>query len=385
MSARVQRGTHRRSCRTCGWKGTYSTAAKADYSKSQHSCARWQEKARTAENGRRILAERARIDRTPKPCHHKKTTHQHGTHACYVLDTCRCIPCSKANSDYESDRNKRNAYGRSNYVDAKASRDHIRSLMNQGMGLKRIVAVSDISQGLLSKLLYGKKKPDGTQTPTKRVRRDTEQRILAISLDLADGAVVDGTAAVERLRSLVALGWSMSKIARRLGFDPAGFTPIIHGRRDLTFATFQAANALFGELSMTLPPRTTHRDKIAYSRARNYAAAAGWVPPLDLEDLADDVDLEQHEETDGPLVDEAAVWRAVNGDRDVTLTIADRREVVRILHARELSDGQIAEQTGMASRNVLRIRQELSLPTNSTGIRWADYGEKPRQRERQPA
>jgi ParB/RepB/Spo0J family partition protein len=41
--------TASRWCRTCGWKGTYSSVAKADYAKRRHSCARNLEKARRAE------------------------------------------------------------------------------------------------------------------------------------------------------------------------------------------------------------------------------------------------------------------------------------------------------------------------------------------------
>lgn len=38
MSARVKRGAFRRTCRTCGWTGVYSTATRGDYAKRRHSC-----------------------------------------------------------------------------------------------------------------------------------------------------------------------------------------------------------------------------------------------------------------------------------------------------------------------------------------------------------
>lgn len=315
MSAQVKRGTYRRSCRTCGWSGEYSTAGRGDYAKKRHDCAR------------------------------------------------------------------QKAYGRwDNLVDAGPARAHVRSLMNQGMGLKRIVAVSDISQGLLWKLVYGKRRPDGSRTPSKRIRKDTEARILAIELDLAAGAVLDGTETITRLRSLVAIGWSMSKLCARLGIDNGNFTPIIHGRRRLTVATVKTADALFEELSMTLPPRESHRDKIAYSRAINYAARQGWVAPLDLEDLADHDDRSLLElVAAGPVIDEAAVWRAVNGDRAVDLTAADRHQVVRVLHGRGLTDRQVGELTGF--KDPATMRKRLGLPTNrGDRIDWSEYGERPHRR-----
>ena len=159
--------------------------------------------------GAREAAPRVHSDRTPKPCAHKEAQHAHGTYACYVLDFCRCHPCAKANRDYEAERVRQQAYGRwDNYVDAHPAREHIRTLTDQGMGLKRIVAVSDISQGLLWKLVYGKRRTDGTRTPSKRVRKDTLERILAIELDLAAGAAVESTGTARRIQALVALGWS---------------------------------------------------------------------------------------------------------------------------------------------------------------------------------
>jgi DNA-directed RNA polymerase specialized sigma24 family protein len=124
---------------------------------------------------------------------------------------------------------------------------------------------------------------------------------------------------------------------------------------------------------MTLPPEIEHRDKIAASRARRYAANAGWLPPLALDDLGEDVadDIDQIEH------DEAAVWRSTNGDRGVHLTPADRREVIQRLHARGLSDRQISDLTGI--KDPTTARKRLGLPVNRAGIDWSEYGEGPRQ------
>jgi ParB family chromosome partitioning protein len=63
-------------------------------------------------------------------------------------------------------------------------------------------------------------------------------------------------------------------------------------------------------------------------------------------------------------VDEVAVQRRIAGDHSVRLNIAEKREAIRILHNRGLSDGQIASTIGHTARQVLRIRQELDLPAN---------------------
>lgn len=65
-----------------------------------------------------------------------------------------------------------------------------------------------------------------------------------------------------------------------------------------------------------------------------------------------------------PAIDEAAVVRAVDGDKSVTLTPKERREAIRRLHGRRLSDGQIAEVLGCSSKTVERARAALELAAN---------------------
>ncbi|WP_293783578.1 hypothetical protein [uncultured Aeromicrobium sp.] len=299
------------------------------------------------------------VDRTPKPCHHKIADHQHGTYAAYTLDRCRCWPCAEAKTNYERDRRRQKAYGRWNgYVDATPARQHVRALQAQGMGLKRIVAVSGVPSGSIWKLLYGKRRPDGTRTPSQRVRKETAEKLLALTLDLADGQIVDRTGAVRRLQALVALGWSMTKLADRLGKDVGNFTPVIHGRRDITVATDRAVRALFTELAMQLPPQDHWHDKTAATRARNYARRHGWAPPLAWDDIDHDdrpttavVDPESG-------LDEVAIERALAGDRSVRLTIAEKREATTRWQARGGSLNELERRTGWRAARYTTPTQE---------------------------
>lgn len=316
----------------CGFTVTTSSQAMADRSLRTHSCEKWREKlAGQARRAGRLAA----VDRTPKPCAHVRADHQHGTRACYVLDRCRCLPCSKGNAVAETARERAKVYGRyDKYVSAARSRTHVLHLMDQGMGLKRIVAVSEVSQGLLWKLVYGKRRPDGTQVSTKRVLRTTEDKILAVRVDLAGGALTSGVGATRRIQSLVALGWSQRKLADRLGMEASNLGAITHGRRaEVTVRLDRAVRDLFDELSMQPPPEGEWRDRIAASRARRYATAAGWPPPLAWdEDLIDDPDhqpvLEGRALTHDPELDEAAIYRRLHGDRGVRLSTVDAVELV---------------------------------------------------------
>lgn len=342
---------YRSSCDECGWQQPRASKTRglSDLAYRLHSCDK--QCAHQAATARRREREAA-VDRTPKPCIHPIARHEHGTYTAYTHDWCRCLPCARAISEYENNRQRQHAYGRwTHWVDPEPARAHVRALGDQGMGLKRIVAVSDLSRGQLWALLYGKKKPDGTRVPSKRIHRDTEARILAVELDLAGGARVASVGTVRRLRALVALGWSQSKLGRRLGILPSNFGPLVHGHRDaVTVTTDQAVRALYADLSMQLPPAEEWRDKIAASRSRSYAKAHGWLPPLAWDDDALDDPAATPltgVEPDGDDLDEAAIDRRMNGDKTVRLTRAERVEVVRRLHTAGWALNAIERHTGL--------------------------------------
>lgn len=332
MSRRVARGVYRRWCRVCGWKGTYSSAGMADYARRQHSCAKHIAEAAKAQRGR---ARQVGIDRTPKPCTHPEVAHVHGTRLAYVRDKCRCLPCAAANAAYEQDMTRQKAYGRWNgLIDAEPSRRHVQTLMAAGMGLRQLVKAG-VSSGTLNKLLYGHPNANGTRRPPiRRIRPATAAKILAVELAVADHALVDSTGTTRRARALVALGWSQSKIAAELGVRPANFHLATNPPPTVNALTARAIADLYDRWSMTLPPASEHRDKIAASRARRYAKARGWLPPLALDDdrlddpayKPDSLTTEEHTEDH---LDEAAIYRRAHGDKKVRLTRAEAAELVR--------------------------------------------------------
>lgn len=215
---------------------------------------------------------------------------EHGTRACYVFGPaggsdrgrgCRCAPCARANRDAENERNRLIAYGRwQPYVDAGHAREHLRALAVSGIGWKRAAMLAGVSTGCVSKLLYG---GPGSRPPAQRIRPETEAAILAVKPSpvlLADRATVDATGTRRRMQALVACGWSQARLAARLGMLPANFGDMIHRRPAVTAATARAAERLYAELWDKGPPDSQHREKIAASRARRYAAARGWAPPM---------------------------------------------------------------------------------------------------------
>lgn len=371
MSARVERGTFRRSCRRCGWSGIYPTAKVADRWKRQHRCDRQPvcpdcggEKARVAARclDCSIAVQTEHIDRTPVVCKHKVAKHQHGEYATYVLDKCRCLRCYEARRQYEVDRSRAKAYGRwDGWVDSEPVREHLRGLLEQGMGAKRIQAVSGLSSGTWTKLMFGV----GDRPPSKRTRRDVAERILAIGFDPADGARVSTLGATRRLQALVALGWSQHKLSERLGVLPGNATPLFKATGDITVKRDRQVRDLYEQLAMTLPPATNQRERISVSRARNHAKANGWLPPLAWdEERMDDptyhplvettqrarfaVDAQGGIEDLRANYDHAVVERFIEtGKRPRRLSKHETAEALRRLRARGVSTTEIEHRYGL--------------------------------------
>ena len=237
------------------------------------------------------------------------------------------------------------------------------------MGWTRIAAAAGLESSVVWKLIYGDR--GRNLAPSKRIRPATADAILAVGLDLAPGARIDSTGTARRIQALCALGYSLSQVGDQVGILRSNFTDIAHGRGMVTVATAAAIRDLYDRWSMTIPPTETRVEKYRVSRAKNYAKANGWVPPLAWDDDTIDDPSATHDANPTPApnsttVDSAAVDRALTGDVADRLSIADRREAVRTLHAQGYNDSRIAERIGITARTVLRIRQRLDLPAVTT-------------------
>jgi hypothetical protein len=203
---------------------------------------------------------------------------KHGTRARYVVDRCRCAPCTKANREAENHRYRMQAYGQwQPYVDASPVRAHVRALQECGLGWKRIAELADVSRGTVEKLLYGA--PHRGMGPSKGVRPDTAAKLLAVTASgdkLGSAIAVDGTGSRRRLQALIAAGWPQAQLARRLSMKPGNFGKTLRSERVLT-ATARAVKALYDELWRADPAEHGVTAQ-AIARARNQARAEQWAP-----------------------------------------------------------------------------------------------------------
>ena len=227
-------------------------------------------------------------------------------------------------------------------MDAGPARDHLAALSRAGIGWKRAAALSGISTGAVSKLLFGK----GGRQPSRRIRPETAAAVLAVPLapaSLAPGALVPAAGTRRRLQALVATGWAQSRLAGRLGMSASNFGAAM-GRERVTAATARAVERLYDELWDKPPAEAGQHSRISASRARNYARARGWAPPAAWDD----------DEMDDPDAKPAEGWQRPDRDNRRWRPAAEVAEDVADLERQGESREQVAVRLGMDRKSLER-------------------------------
>jgi transcriptional regulator with XRE-family HTH domain len=210
------------------------------------------------------------------------TIRQHGTYAKYSVEGCRCEQCRAVVRVYSNQRNRLKAYGQwQPYVDAEPARQHVKALMAYGIGWMRIADLAGVPRGSVSRLLYGATNPP--RPPSHRIRPETEQKLLAVTATPENrGATtgVDATGTRRRLQALVAVGWSIRRMAVRLGMEHATLSTVANGSRTTVYAsTAQAVAALYDDLWNQQPPQATKNERVSVVKAKRQAQRLRWAPP----------------------------------------------------------------------------------------------------------
>lgn len=236
--------------------------------------------------------------RTSKP-HGTCTRYRHGPDQDGRPGGCRCEPCRAADSQARRDRSRLKAYGRWQppLTDAGPAREHVGKLRAYGAGLSRIAPAAGVSHGQLQRLVYGY----AGSPPARRVRLETEARILAVRPSLAllgASASVDASGTHRRLQALIATGRGRGELAARLGVDRTNLNRILRRGR-VSAATARAVAALYEETWDLAPDESTPRAARAAARARQEAQSCGWPLPAAWDD----------DEIDDPAAGPAEGWQ----------------------------------------------------------------------------
>jgi hypothetical protein len=186
-----------------------------------------------------------------------ETHRPHGTHVKYVIDKCRCQECRDANRDYERARKLRREPA---YVGASRARHHLQELADAGVGLKSVARITGLSTGSLSKLVYGDYARG--RGPSKRIRRETEQKILAITTHDAPGGTREPAGPTwEIVEQLLARGWQKAEIGRRIAGPDAKSLQLGRG-----YVTRENARIIRSLLDEPVPPRRSRHGLHAVPR-----------------------------------------------------------------------------------------------------------------------
>lgn len=141
---------------------------------------------------------------------------EHGTRAKYVIEKCRCEPCTTANRLYARERDRhlrRVAYGIENpstkYVDAGETRAHIDWLSSIGVGRRTIAQITGLRPKTIRDIRIG---------DTRRVLQSTANRILAIGRSAQPATThIDAAPTWTLINDLLYLGFTKTRIAHELG------------------------------------------------------------------------------------------------------------------------------------------------------------------------
>jgi len=137
----------------------------------------------------------------------------HGDRLRYLAG-CRCRDCRRANSAYESMRQRARRNGDWNgIVPAANARAHLLKLSRLGVGRRAVAAATDVADSILSQVRTKKK---------LRIRARTARRIIAVTPAMAsDHAFVTATRTWVLIGRLLEEGYTKTYLARQLGYARA--------------------------------------------------------------------------------------------------------------------------------------------------------------------
>lgn len=249
-----------------------------------------------------------------------RSCYQHG---------CPRPECKQADYEYMSRLRLDHHRGQRRRTDATQTRHHIERLLAAGWTKAQIARAAGVAHRTVGAVVGG----------VANISKRTALAILSVQIGPApdDARDVDATGTVRRLRALVAIGWPIAHLAKRLGMYDTAVGNIARGElAQVRATTAENVAALYRELCRLPGPS---------QRARIDARKKGWHGPL----AWDDIDNPAEEpDTEGTVL-AARRHKAV----------IDREQVAR-LTAQGLSAAQIADVIGCHIRSVSRARGEMA-------------------------
>lgn len=226
-------------------------------------------------------------------------------------------------------------------VPAETVRDHIQHLRDAGMSMTGIARAAHISVHTLYSVVYNAR---------KTVQGPTASAILGIQPAVTvPSGYVSAVGVARRVRALVAHGYTLSEIARRLDKQLQMVWTWASGRQScVSEQTHHAVAVLFDQLRDVPGPS---------AQARGMGARNNWAPPQVWDNDIDDPGADPFAEPVAPFVDPVVVERALEGEH-ISLDALTRHHAVHVGLARGMSETAVARHLRMSGTTVRDLAQK---------------------------
>lgn len=266
----------------------------------------------------------------------------HGTLSRAKYHGCKCDPCRDYLAAYQRTRYRKIGYGTwQPLVDAEPVRQHLLALNAAGLSYEVIAERAGMYTATVTGFVYDLSPKIKRK---KRTRRETAERLLAITADTVTPGMVNAVGAVRRIRALAALGFPMRSLAGRIGVAQTTVWRITQ-QTEMYRPTSRAVADCYEQLRNERPEDHGIPPGVA-ARTRRWAAEQQWPDPLWWEDMG---------HLDDPTFDPAAVERHLNRDELAAL----RRREIEHLDSYGCTPEVIAERLDMALSSVRAIVLEI--------------------------
>ncbi len=264
-----------------------------------------------------------------------RTLPEHGTYSRYIKHGCRCDDCRNAARAYRRRLGYDHSNGIRRRIDSTQVRGHIERLTARGWTQEQIAAAAGVNQTTVSGIM---------SRPGSQVRRSTAAAIFDVRLDQlapVPRGLVDATGTRRRLQALMALGYPIPEVARRVGAGESSLQQTVEGRwARIKSVTATKVARVYRHLSTVPAPPSRFAEQ-----ARNEAMANGWYGPMAWDDIDDPECVPDPSAPAAPM----------------SVHPADVAE----LAAQGLDDHAIGRRLGVSPRTVLRARHAHSIPAGA--------------------
>lgn len=203
------------------------------------------------------------------------TNRGHGSTAIAIGRRCPCPKCRPVISAYRKRVYRLQGYGQwQPYTDATPTREHLLYLHNEGVSYLQIAEQTGLSDNTIRRIAH---------QAVNRVRPETANIILALTVDDMRRKVLPATGSARRLQALVAIGWPFTSIAPHIRVDPRGITRVIH--QPYIFRTTAEAIVTVYKQLKNQRPEDHGVSLIGAQKSRALANRRGWPDPLWWEDM----------------------------------------------------------------------------------------------------